>query len=203
MKRVAALVAVMSMTLPTAQILAQNTAAIGGSGGISTTRPLPVQNVKLSPDWSRISKLPPGTVIIIGWEASTFTRLDVVSANDDELTGLDLSDSSLPAQVVKQLRKTARVHPNYLLRPLPPGTMLVFDNEFYLKSSEIFLNRQKVADLRQIVRTIPRADLERNAATLTILPLTRRMSMGAKICIGVAVAFAALAVIGRHLVPET
>jgi hypothetical protein len=201
-KRVAALTAVLSMTLPTAQILAQNTAAIGGSGGISTTRPLPAQNVKPSLDWSRISKLPPGTVIIIGWPASTVTKLDVLSANDDELIGLDLSDSALPAQAAKQLRKAARVHADYFLRA-PPGTILVFDNEFYLKSSEIFLDGQKVADLHQILRRIPRADVERDATTLTILPVPKGMSMAAKICIGVAVAIAAFGVIVWHLVPET
>ena len=203
MKKVAALTAVLSMTLPTAQILAQNIAAVSGSGSISTTRPLPAQTLKPNLDWSRISKLPPGTVIVIGWPGSRFTKLDFMSASDDALTGLDVSDDTLPAQVVKQLRKTARVHPNYLLRPPPPGTMLVFDNDFYLERSEIFLGGRKVADLRQIVRTIPRADVERDAATLTILPIPKRMPTVAKVWIGVAAAIAALRIIVSQLVPYT
>jgi hypothetical protein len=81
--------------------------------------------------------------------------------------------------------------------------LLVFDNEFYLKSSEIFLDGQKVADLHQILRRIPRADVERDATTLTILPVPKGMSMAAKICISVAAAIAAVGVIVWHLVPET
>jgi hypothetical protein len=202
-KKLAALTAILSMTFPTAHILAQNIAAVDGSGSISSTRSPRDQAVKPNLDWSQISKLPPGTVIVIGWTGSRFTKLDFLSASDDALTGLDLSDDTLPAQVVKQLRTTARFHPNYLLRPLPPGTMLVFDNDFYLNKFEIFYGGRKVADVRQIVRTIPRVDMERDAVTLTILPIPKRMPAAAKLCIGVAVAIAALGLIVSKMVPET
>ena len=126
-----------------------------------------------------------------------------MSASDDALTGLDVSDATLPAQVVKQLRKIARVHPTYLLRPPPPGTMRVFDNDFYLERSDIFFGGRKVADLRQIVRTIPRADVDRDATTLTILPIPKGMPTLAKICLGVAAALAAIGIIVSQLMPYT
>jgi hypothetical protein len=65
------------------------------------------------------------------------------------------------------------------------------------------LGGRKVADLRQIVRTIPRADLERDAATLTVLPVPRSMPIVAKVWIGVAVAIAVFGIIVSQLVPYT
>jgi len=202
MKSVAALTAILSLTVPTVPILAQNADPIGGGRGTSATRTLPTQTVKPVVDWSRISKLSPGTVIVIGWSESTFTRLDVVSANDDELIALELSDKGLPGPVVKQLRKVAKSHPSYFVRPRSPGTTMLMGSDVSVESSEVFLHDEKVADWQEIVRTFARVDVER-ATTLTILPPAKGMPLGAQICIVVSVAVAAFAIIVAHLIPYT
>jgi hypothetical protein len=108
-------------------------------------------------EWSRVRKLAPGREITLTIKGSHTARLYFVSADDSRLTGLNLTDPTLPAAAIRALREIASQHREYFERVAKGGTF-VQDN-VRLASAGLFVSDRKVADFHHLVETRPRQDV--------------------------------------------
>ena len=108
-------------------------------------------------NWSRASKLAPGTEIVVTVRTSQPGKRYFVQADESELTVLNLSNPTLPAAATRVLRDIASNHREYFERAEKGGTFLL-DN-VRLVPDGVFVADRKVADLGQIIEAIARNDV--------------------------------------------
>ena len=108
-------------------------------------------------NWTRVRKLKPGTEVLVSTRSSDLGRRCVVSATESDLTVLNLTES-LGEEVADVLRRVAWEHPEYFARVRARATFLLEKN-VQLAPEGVLVAGRKVADLKQIIESITRADV--------------------------------------------
>ena len=117
-------------------------------------------------DWSRVRKLAPGTEIVVTVNGSSPAQRYFVAAEESDLTVLNVTEPTLPANVGDVLRDVASNHPEYLLAVRQRG-MFVLPKDVRMVPDGVFVADRKVADLRQVVESIARTDIVEIASAVT------------------------------------
>jgi hypothetical protein len=104
-------------------------------------------------DWNRVPKLTPGTEITLAIQGAKPGNGYFLSADDSSITMLNLTESTLAANVKRVLRNIASAHPEYLLGTVT-GTFT--DGTVNVGPDGAVMAGQKVADLRQVVERVER-----------------------------------------------
>jgi hypothetical protein len=108
-------------------------------------------------EWSRVRRLAPGREITVTIRGSQPARRYFVSADDSGLTGLNLTDPTLPAAAARALRGIVSLHPEYI-GGAAKGGIFLWDN-LRLASAGVFVADRKVADLQHVVETSARQEV--------------------------------------------
>lgn len=133
--------------------------------------------------WSRARSLLPGTEVLVTTNASRRALRYVLSVDETGISVIDLSDAALPRTVESVLRKIAANHPEYFTAARHSGYVL--DKNVRLNPDGVFEGDRRLADLEQIVRSIPRPGIvELRLAHASIAP-----SVGAGFLIGLGAGF--------------
>jgi hypothetical protein len=120
---------------------------------------LPNRGKSTASDWARVRAIAPRTEIILTVRGSQpFTRY-VVMADESQLTVLNVSDPTLPADARKVLLDIASLHPAFFAIDGTPGSF-VSDN-VKVGPDGVFVADRKVADIGQFVEKIAQRDVVR------------------------------------------
>lgn len=109
-------------------------------------------------DWSRVLKLAPGTEIVVTVNGASPAQRYFVAAEESDLTVLNLTEPTLPANARDVLRDVASNHPEYFLAVRQHGTFVLPKNVRMVPDG-VFVADRKVADLGQVVENIVRTDI--------------------------------------------
>jgi hypothetical protein len=107
--------------------------------------------------WSSVRRLAPGTEITLTVKNRVLGIRYVLSADDSMLMVLDLTSPSLLPDAKQRLQRLAEAHP-HAFDNARAGAFVEAD--LFIDASGVFVNHQKVAELGEIVRRVPRSDVE-------------------------------------------
>lgn len=110
-------------------------------------------------DWSRVTRLRPGTEIHLTTVSTAAARRQVVQADRGSLTVLDLAHPSLGPAAVEALAATARRQPAALIRARESGELVA--GELRVAPDGVFLGGHRLVRPALILLTIPRGDVLR------------------------------------------
>lgn len=155
---------------PLARAVTRESVRLAGAGERSTSVTETIQQggQRAGSQWPRVSKLAPGTEIIVTAKRSppapghAVRGLQgqgyVVQADESGLTMLNLSDATLSAAEREMLRAAASDHPEYFLAARQGGGYQ-FRNNVRIGPAGVFVAGRKVAENGQVVQSIARADV--------------------------------------------
>jgi hypothetical protein len=172
--------------------------AITRQGGTLGTRATSsgVQQASRSaaPDWSRVRKLEPGTAVIVTVTGSSPSKRYFVVASDAQLTVLNLTDPLLPATATRVLRDMASHRPEHLAAA--QERHVIVEDRVRVGPDAVFVEDQKVADLKDVLQTIARTDIIN-------VEVAHNISTAAQVVIGAAIGVAVFWLVLRQLFPRT
>ncbi len=108
-------------------------------------------------NWSRVSKLAPGTKIVVTVKGSQPATRYLVRADESNLTVLNLTDPALPGTATRVLRDMASRHPEYFGAAQKRETFVEKNVRF--ADDGVFVADQRVADRDRIVEFVPMAEV--------------------------------------------
>jgi hypothetical protein len=106
-------------------------------------------------DWTALQRLKPGTEVVVTSDGSPAADRYLVLSDASRLTLLNLTDPALPREATRTLMDIGSRHPEFFASA-PKGGQFV-DRDVRVGPDGVFVAGRKVADLQQIVETIPQA----------------------------------------------
>src|SRR5262245_46105017 len=113
--------------------------------------------VESESDWSRVSRLQPAAEITVALNGAPPASRYFVTANDSALVVLNLTTPALSSSTARTLRDMAAQHPDHIVPALSTGAFR--QGDVTIGRDGVFVSDRKVAELGQILETIPRGDV--------------------------------------------
>ena len=108
-------------------------------------------------DWSRVSRLTPGSEVVVTVKGSQPTTRNFVLADEADLVVLNLADPTIPRAATRVLLDLTSHHPEYFAGT-PKAAVFVSD-DVRVGRDGVFVAGRKIADLGQIVEHIAHDDV--------------------------------------------
>jgi hypothetical protein len=150
--------------------IASEKAGLASSAGTEHEENTPPEQFASASDWSRVTRLRPGTDVEVTAAGAPAGRRYVVHVDDATLTVLDTSLPSLPRGVAAELRTIAAEDPGVLQRALETSPYV--HGRLRIEPGGVFHDDRRVAAITDVVIEIPRVD---------VLAVSRRVRRGSTI----------------------